>query len=194
MSDFEPQNIGVRTDGFDDFWARFADEFKRVEPDAESTAMLRENIKTLYDVMTREPELAKGCIDELLHVLRERMLTEGSMTSQPIQMSREPAMTRERTAASDGLPRIWSILACAMSPKLRDNVYSPAIEELKEDYLLSLMNDNTPLERRALGWIFFVRGVLTYCQCLWAGLGETVRRLLRWMGVMTLLEIFHRLL
>jgi len=99
----------------------------------------------------------------------------------------------EETHALNAFPRIWSILACAMPRKLRDEVFVPAQEELKEDFLRSILTAEKPSERRMLGWIFSIRMMLIYCQSAWAGISDRVRRFLQWLGVATAIEVFRHM-
>jgi hypothetical protein len=104
-----------------------------------------------------------------------------------------PVLARRPDAIAE-FPRFWSIYAWAMPRRVRDQVFIPAQEELKEDFLLGMVDARADSERRALRRIFSVRMTIVYFQALWAWVGDRVLGILRFLGFTTLIEILRQLL
>lgn len=62
--------------------------------------------------------------------------------------------------------KFWDHLGFIFSRKMRDQIYDPIIEELKEDLLLARARRRTPAARRWIQVSFFVRTSVVFLHCL----------------------------
>jgi hypothetical protein len=86
---------------------------------------------------------------------------------------------RERQDASPRFhfPKVWELFPFILGRSLRTEVYEPAHEELKEDYVLALRHTGRR-ERRWLTFAFTCRTAHLVLLCIWVGLGGRVTRAL----------------
>jgi hypothetical protein len=76
-------------------------------------------------------------------------------------------------------PRIWRLFGFLLPRKIRQEVFEPTPEEMKEDYLVALRPLLTRLEARWLIFCFSIRTLVIVCQSLRAALGDRGARSLR---------------
>jgi hypothetical protein len=74
--------------------------------------------------------------------------------------------------------KFWDILGFLFSRRMREHVYDPVIEELKEDMLLARARRRSPAARRWLQVCFFVRTSVVFLDCVRIALSRPLGRLL----------------
>ncbi|MBP3957736.1 hypothetical protein J8F10_20995 [Gemmata sp. G18] len=86
----------------------------------------------------------------------------------------------ERVVASEELKgaliRWWNLFPFLLPRSVREKVYEPAHEELKEDYLLAHALREGWFSKRWLSFCFTVRTMILVNQSLWAALGSKFRK------------------
>lgn len=75
-----------------------------------------------------------------------------------------------------GLPRFWELFPIILPRSIRERVYEPAYEELKEDYMRVRNRYRTPWAKRWVKFAFTVRTVYMVGQCFTAMSGSWGRR------------------
>jgi len=90
--------------------------------------------------------------------------------------ARGRSLARRADAGGSPLPRFWDLFRFFVWGRVRKEVYEPAHEELKADYLQSLLDPRyrDPFSQRVLKVAFTFRTVVMVVQCLAAALGDRV--------------------
>jgi len=85
-----------------------------------------------------------------------------------------PQGLAEADAVEPRLPRVWHLFPFILPRKVRREVYEPACEELKQDYIEAQSLATTPWARRWLTFAFTVRTVGLVLGSLHAAVGDRV--------------------
>jgi hypothetical protein len=87
------------------------------------------------------------------------------------RIGREPASD---TSKSMTFPRIWELFPIILPKAVRERIYEPYHEELKEDYLEARKRFRTPWAKQWIWFAFTWRTAWAVAHCLWVAFGETL--------------------
>ena len=96
----------------------------------------------------------------------------------PVYDTCREATLRTKKTYSAGIPRLWELFPLILPRTVKERVYEPIHEELKEDYLAARKRWRTPWAKRYVTFCFTVKTIGLVCQSLWAAFGEKTRRAL----------------
>jgi len=107
----------------------------------------------------------------------------------PEQTASNPVPARERVerrrspCVMPDFPRFWDLFAYLLPSKIRAQAYEPALQELREDYLVARRRYRTNSSRRWLTLCFTVRTALLVVQSFRVLVGDRALRFLRWLAI-----------
>lgn len=115
--------------------------------------------------------------------------------SVPEHCATQPTFADPRDSAStpsqpprppkEGFPRFWELFPIILPKSVRETVYEPCVEELKEDYLRERARWKGRFSRRWVTFCFTVRTVNLVFQSLWAATLSKTRKVL--LGALTVI-------
>jgi len=120
------------------------------------------------------PELQLAAAQELKRV----MLFMDSLADRAIPPTQtgESDVPNPRLTSATGFPRVWQLFPFLLPPSVRERIYEPAHEELKEDYLRARAICAGRYSRAWVAFCFTIRTAGLFAGSLWAAVGGTARK------------------
>ena len=145
--------------------------------------------KTLEHEMKRllkdwEAEVAKygsptdGLAQSMCKSLKDVMSLMDTILALPVSNADRGAndCKAPQWSSGSGFPRVWQLFPFLLPPSVRERIYEPAHEELKEDYLRARAICAGRYSRAWVAFCFTIRTAGLFAGSLWAAVGGTARK------------------
>jgi hypothetical protein len=130
-----------------------------------------------FGTPTQEIQREAGeALQEASRLIGLMVLEAGRILAVEPGHSRKHDHSALRSTSSAGFPRVWQLFLFLLPPSVRERVYEPAHEELKEDYIRARAICAGRCSRAWVAFCFTMRTGGLFAGSLWAVAGGTVRK------------------
>jgi hypothetical protein len=141
-------------------------------------AVMKDGRVAVMEVKVRLTNAESGELDRLLdEFFRAQLMTPWPGQAQT-STAAEPGKVLPQADPTEVFPRWWELFAFVLSHSVRERVYQPMYEELKEDYIRAAELWDGWFSRRWLTFCFGLRSLKLVAQCLWEAAGSKGRKAL----------------
>jgi hypothetical protein len=150
----------------------------------ESLLVSRQTIGEINDVLRSEfPKLERVSVRKASRKLRNP-IPQVVYLPTDFEVSRSHDLTTStKSGKIFNFPRLWTMFSFILPRKVRNEVFEPALEELKEDFLVARKLRSTRGQRRWLTICFTVRTIILVAQSIRAWLGDRTVRMLKGIAI-----------